>query len=338
MKVLLPIRSMLDKSLRIYAVCACVVYAITAVRAQIDAQFSQYSEVPAYYNPAASGATEWLRVRGGTRMQWVGIKNAPRTIAMTADMPLKLFKKNFGVGLVLHQENIGLYRTMNMGLQASFHFKLLGGVMAPGIQLGFIDQTFKGSEIYIPSDDDYHEENDDAIPRNDLRGNTFDMGFGVWYTHRLFWASVSMQHFTSPAITLSNEQSSGSTEQHDFEFTAGRTLYFMAGSNIPIKNTLFEVMPSVFVKSDFTFTVAELTAKVRYNKFLTFGVGYRYKDALIGIIAADYRNFYLGYSYDYPTSDIARASRGSHEIFIGYRVKINKGDKNRHRHKNIRIM
>ncbi|MDE7125696.1 MAG: PorP/SprF family type IX secretion system membrane protein [Muribaculaceae bacterium] len=321
-----------------YAILSFLILVSVDAHGQIDAQFSQYYEVPAYYNPAASGATEYLRVRGGTRMQWVGIKNAPRTIAMTADMPLRLFKKNFGVGLVLHQENIGLYRTMNMGVQASFRFKLLGGELAPGIQIGFIDQTFKGSEVYIPDDDDYHEDNDDAIPRNDLKGHTFDMGFGLWYTHKWFWLSASMQHFSSPSITLSDEQSSGSTAQQDFEFTAGRALYFMAGSNIPVKNTLFEVMPSVFVKSDFTFTVAEFTARVRYNKFLTVGVGYRYKDAIIAMLAADYRNFYLGYSYDYSTSDIARVSSGSHEIFIGYRVKINKGEKNRHRHKNIRIM
>ncbi len=271
-------------------------------------------------------------------MQWVGIDNAPRTIVMVADMPLRLFKKNFGVGVLLNQENIGLYRTMNMGVQLSYRFKLFGGELTPGVQIGFLDQTFKGTDVYIPSDDDYHEDNDDAIPRRDLRGHAMDLGAGVWYNHKWFWASLSMQHLTSPAITLSSEESSGSSEQYDFEFNAGRTLYFMAGSNIPIKNTLFEVMPSVFVKSDFTFTTAELTARVRYNKFLTFGVGYRYKDALIATLAADYRNFFIGYSYDYSTSDIAKASSGSHEIFIGYRVKLNKGEKNRHRHKNIRIM
>lgn len=328
----------LTRIIRILAVAAALLAGAAAARAQMDAQFSQYYEVPAYYNPAAAGVTDYLRVRGGTRIQWVGIENAPRTIAMTADMPLKLFKKKFGVGLVMNQENIGLYRTMNLGVQLSMRFKLFGGELAPGIQFGFIDQSFKGSDVFIPGDDDYHEDNDDAIPREDIRGHAFDFSAGLWYTHKWFWASVSMSHLTSPAITLSSQQSSGSTEQKDFEFTAGRTFYFMAGSNIKIKNTLFEVMPSVMIKSDFTFTTSELTAIVRYNKFLSVGVGYRYKDAIIGTVAADYRNFYLGYSYDYPTGAIAGASKGSHEIFVGYRVKLNKGDKNRHRHKNIRIM
>lgn len=97
-------------------------------------------------------------------------------------------------------------------------------------------------------------------------------------------------------------------------------------------------MPSMMVKTDFTFTTAEITARLRYNRFLTAGIGYRNKDALILTLGAEYRDFFIGYAYDYPVSDIAKASKGSHEIFAGYRHKLDFGDKNRHRHKNIRIM
>ena len=34
-------------------------------KAQTDAQFSQYFEVPAYYNTAAIGTTDLLKIRGG---------------------------------------------------------------------------------------------------------------------------------------------------------------------------------------------------------------------------------------------------------------------------------
>ena len=111
----------------------------------------------------------------------------------------------------------------------------------------------------------------------------------------------------------------------------------MAGSNIPIKNTLFEVMPSVMVKSDFQFWQAEATARVRYNKFLSLGVGYRYKDAISVMAGAEFKNFFFGYSYDYTTSDM-RTSGGSHEVFVQYNVKLDMGEKNRNSHKSIRIM
>ena len=112
----------------------------------------------------------------------------------------------------------------------------------------------------------------------------------------------------------------------------------MAGSNIPVKNTLFEVIPSVLVKSDFTFTTAEITGRVRWRKFLSLGVGYRYDDAVSLVLGAELKNFYIGYSYDYPTSAISKASSGSHEIFAGYSLKLDLSDKNKNKHKSIRIM
>lgn len=112
----------------------------------------------------------------------------------------------------------------------------------------------------------------------------------------------------------------------------------MAGGNIPVKNTLFEVMPSVIVRSDFTFTNWEVTGRVRYRKFLTAGVGYRYNDAVTLLLGAEFKGITFCYSYDYATSAIAKASSGSHELFVGYSLKLDFSEKNRHRHKSIRII
>jgi type IX secretion system PorP/SprF family membrane protein len=189
----------------------------------------------------------------------------------------------------------------------------------------------------LPDDDDYHQGSDDGVPTRDLHGTAFDLGAGLWYVHKYFWAGASCTHITSPTVTLSNDNGDSSTDLN-YEFQAGRVAYFMAGGNIPVKNTLFEVMPSVLVKSDFSFTTAEVTARARYNKFLSFGVGYRWNDAVTATIAAEIKGFYIGYSYDYPISDIAKASSGSHEIIAGYRLKLDLGDKNKNKHKSIRIM
>ena len=112
----------------------------------------------------------------------------------------------------------------------------------------------------------------------------------------------------------------------------------MAGSNIPVKNTLFEVIPSVIVRSDFTDTDFELTGRARYNKLFPAGLGYRYNDALSVMLGAEIKGFFIGYSYDYHLSDISKASSGSHELVAGYNLKLDFSEKNRHKHKSIRIM
>lgn len=305
--------------------------------AQSDAQFSQYYEVKSYYNPGAIGTEDMLRIRGGGRLQWIGIDNAPKSFAGTAEMPVKLLGKRFAVGLLMQQESLGLYKNLTVGAQAGYRLKLFKGYLTAGVQIGFINQTFKGSEVYIPDDDDYHQGTDEAIPQQDLTGNALDLGLGIYYTRANWWAGLSCTHINQPSVSFNSESGEGGTEKN-YEFQVGRTLYFMTGCNIPIKNTLFEVMPSLLVKSDLTFTTGELTGRLRYNRFLTAGVGYRYKDAVTVSVAAEIKGFYVGYAYDYPVSDIAKASSGSHEIFAGYSLKLDFSDKNKNKHKSIRIM
>ncbi|MDE5983568.1 MAG: type IX secretion system membrane protein PorP/SprF [Duncaniella sp.] len=98
------------------------------------------------------------------------------------------------------------------------------------------------------------------------------------------------------------------------------------------------MIPSFLIKSDFTFTGFDVTCRVRYNKFLTAGIGYRYNDAVSAMLSAEIKGFFIGYSYDYPTTEIAKASSGSHEIVAGYRLKLDFSEKNRNKHKSIRIM
>lgn len=325
---------------RFVAAVLLAVFPICA-HAQTDAQLSQYYTAPTLFNPAAVGQTDLLRIRGGARLQWVGIDNAPQSFLGAADMPVKLGGKRIGVGLVLNQESAGLFKSLSMGAQAGYKFKKFGGVWTVAIQGGFYDQSFKGSEVYLPDDDDYHQGTDDAIPTTDIHGTAFDLAAGLWYEHPKFYAGISCTHLTSPQITLNSEDGSGGSEtsgERKFQYQAGRTLYFTAGCNIAIKNTLFEIMPSVLVKSDFTFTAAEATARLRYRKFLTAGVGYRWNDAVILTLGAEFKNFNIGYSYDYATSAIHSASSGSHEIFVGYSMKLDLSDKNRHRHKSVRLM
>lgn len=324
-------------ALKLCCIAVVILAGISRANAQSDAQLTQYYIAPTYYNPAAVGQTDYLKLRGGARLQWVGIHGAPQSFLITADSPFNLLGKRVGAGVVLFQESIGLYRTMNLDAQVGYKFKKWGGEFTVGLTIGMYDQSFKGSEVFIPDDDDYHQGTDDGIPTQDLHGTAFDLGAGIWYNHKYFWAGISATHLTSPSIKLNTDAGDASSNR-DYEFNVGRTLYFMAGSNIPIKNTLFEVMPSVLVKSDFTFTTGELTARLRYNKFLQFGVGYRFDDAVMAMVGAEFKNFYIGYSFDYPLSALAGASYGSHEIFVGYQLKLNLGDKNRNRHKAIRIM
>lgn len=324
-------------STKINSLIFVVILALLAplcVKAQVDVQYTQYWAAPAYYNPSAVGNTDFIHVTGGSRLQWVGIHHAPMSFIALGDMPFKFLNKRWGVGVVAQQESLGLYKSVNAGAQLAFKRNMFKGVLSIGVQVGLLNESFDGTKTIIPSDDNAHNTTDDAIPTNTVSGNSLDLAAGIFYTHKLFWVGISATHLTQPTVSLKSDQN----EEDIYEFNAGRVYYFMAGGNIPIKNTLFELQPSVFVKTDTKFFQAEATARVRYNKFLSGGVGYRYKDAVSAMIGAEYKNFFLGYAYDYPISNISKATNGSHEVFVTYNVKLNMNDKNKNKHKSIRIM
>lgn len=98
------------------------------------------------------------------------------------------------------------------------------------------------------------------------------------------------------------------------------------------------MQPALLVATDFSAFSANISMNATYNKFITFGLGYRWDDAISLTVGAYYKNFFLGYAFDYPTSAISKASSGSHEIVAGYQIKLDLSGKNKNKHRSIRIM
>ncbi len=338
----------MDKSvyiLRVWAISAvCVLAAMIplSIYGQSDPLYSQAWALPTLYNPAAVGSTDFLRIRGAARLQWVGIKNAPKSFTGTADIPFKLFERRWGGGVNITQEGIGLFNNTYINGQISGRLKkLFGGELTIGLQVGYFGSSFRGSDVYIPDDDDYHDSNDPSIPNQDVGGGTIDFGIGLQYVHPKFHAGVSVLHPASPKVKLNTKgttSSSSTSDNHEYETYVSRTLYVSAGSNIPIKNTLIELQPDLIVATDFKNLSGVLSLKGWYNKMMFGGIAYRWDDAVSINLGAEFKNFLLGYSYDIPTSKILKASSGSHEITVGYRLKLDFGGKNRNRHRSIRLM
>lgn len=307
------------------------------ISAQNETQLTQYWAMPAYYNPAAAGSTDFMRIRGGAKLQWLGIENAPKSFIGVADSPFRIMGKRIGAGVNVSSESLGLFNNLLLSAQVAYQFKLGKGFLSVGVQPAYYSSKFKGSEVYIPDGDDYHQSGDDAIPTQDLEGHVFDLSAGLRYEHKYFSVGASVQHILDPKVPLSLEGNE-SGDQQDYETSLPRMAYFIVDSNIPVKNTLFVLQPSCLIKTDFSRVSAELTMRSTFNRFITFGVGYRWKEALSAMIGAEFKNFFIGYAFDYPLSAINRASSGSHEIVAGYSLKFDFSGKNKHKHRSIRIM
>lgn len=310
-----------------------VVVAIAAI-GQSDAAFSHAWVGPGYYNPAAAGELNAIHLTLGSRMQWVDFKHAPMTFYLTADMPYKLLGQRMGVGVKAEFERIGLYTNTRIGAQLAYKRKLgKNKMLSVGIQPGVFSQTFRGKEVIMP-EDEAHQGNDEAIPKQDVSGTAFDANVGVFFSHPHYWAGVAVTHVTAPGIELKV-----SRESIDYyEFKVSRGYYFMGGGNIPINNTLFEIQPSALFAMTQNVWTAQIASMLRYNRMLNIGVGYRHKDAVTAMIGVNLKDAYIGYAYDYPISAISKATFGSHEVFVTYNVKLENREKNKNKQKSVRLM
>lgn len=150
------------------------------LQAQNEAQTSLYWATPTLYNPATAGADSALQVTAFDRMQWVGVEGAPQTFFVSVDAPLRIGRKRFGLGASVLNDQAGLFKTTFVSLQLGYSLSLWGGRLALGLQPGFVNQSFSGGEVYIPSGDAW-DSSDPSIPHSDVAGKGFDLGLGVFY-------------------------------------------------------------------------------------------------------------------------------------------------------------
>ena len=267
-------------------------------------------------------------------MQWVDFKNAPMTFYLTADMPYKVMGHRLGLGVKAEFERIGLFTNTRIGAQAAYKRKIgRNNYISIGVQPGIFSQTFRALEVVMPEDEAHHGT-DQAIPKQDVSGTSFDANVGIFFSNPHYWAGVAVTHVTAPHIELKTSRDAPDY----YDFVVNRGYYFMGGGNIPIKNTLFEIQPSAMFATYQKAWTAQVATMLRYNRTLNVGVGYRWKDAATAFLGVNLKDAYIGYAYDYPVSAISKATFGSHEVFVIYNVKLDNREKNKNKQKSVRLM
>ncbi|WP_085537206.1 PorP/SprF family type IX secretion system membrane protein [Massilibacteroides vaginae] len=300
----------------------------TAVQAQYDAQFSQYFMTMGYYNPAFAGTREDLNLLGIHRQQWVGIDGAPKSFFVSADMPLKLGETNHGVGMILFTESIGLFQNTHIAGQYAYKNKLFGGTLSIGLQLGIVNQSFDGSKALPSGKDVTTQVEDPAIPNALVSAVGLDVNAGIYYTRKNFYFGVGAMHVTEPEIML---------QENVYTYIAG-SYNLVSGYNIQLKNPLYELQPSVFLKSDTRTFQADVTGRVVYNKMFNGGLSWRINESIVFLLGASFGNIQVGYAYDFPTTPILKGSHGSHELMLTYKMKLKKTKTGKNKHKSVRIL
>ena len=309
--------------LKTWNILAALILSAASVKAQWDVQFSDYTTLKSFYNPAVSGTDGLLNVAGTFSAQMVGYKGAPTTVFVAADAPLYFLTPRHGAGLSFMTDKIGMFSTTKIGLQYAFNFKL---GKKTRLAIGF--QGAMLSESINPSDVELIDDNDPAFPSSTVSGNRFDMGAGLYFYHPKYFIGVSSQHLLAPTITMGEKN----------EVSIPRAYYLMGGCNIKIKNTLFSLAPSFLVQTDMQSWREDIQCKfcMDYDgKVLYAGFGYSPSISTTFLIGGSFHGIRLGYSYQMYTSGVG-AKNGAHEVVVNYQVDLDLFKKGRNAHKSVR--
>lgn len=290
---------------------------------QWDAQFSQYWQSKTYYNPSFVGGSQNIDVWGTHRMQWVGARGAPKSTILAADMPLSFLGKSHGVGMLFFNEKIGLFSNTTFAGQYAYQFKFKNNKRLNfGLQLAMTDIEFDATDIIVFNETETGED----LPTG-TGDKTFDLSLGVSWVTPLYYVGFSTTHVWEPSFELDENTRS----------FIGRAYYLVGGGNIKLNNSLLNLQPSFLLKSDAITTQLDVTARIEYNEMFNGGVSWRKGDGFVFLLGIKLKNIEGGYSYDLSTSAIGKASNGSHEFFVRYKIPL-KAPKKEGRHKSIRIL
>jgi type IX secretion system PorP/SprF family membrane protein len=310
---------------------------VRTVQAQRDAQFSQYHMALGYYNPATAGVTGNLDVVALYRLQWLGWDNAPKTLFATAGMPFHFLNREHGVGVMVLQDNLSSIKSsMTAGLQYAFLKKAGKGTFRIGVQLGMISLSDDGTKVILPVDSLGNPgTSDGAIPTSKVGSKSFDANLGIYYHTDKWYVGIASMHLLEPQF-----------DDENYSDYIERTYNFVGGYNIRIENTLLELQPSVFMQTNFNTYMVNVTTRAIYARRYSAGLSWRMDEniangsagGLVVMLGAIFGKVEGGYAYDVPLSGMGIRNMGSHELFLKYRMQLNKPKTGKSKHKSVRIL
>ncbi|MDI5895450.1 PorP/SprF family type IX secretion system membrane protein [Flavobacterium algoritolerans] len=280
------------------------------VRAQQDAQFTQYMYNTINVNPAYAGSRQSMSVFALHRTQWVGLDGAP--VTNTASINTPLTNTNMGIGVSIINDKIGPSDESNLAVDFSYsintseEFKLSFGIKASA---NLLNINFDKLNQYDANDYSFENNVDDKFSPN--------IGAGLyWYSEKTYIGLsapnlLETKHFDKYAGIGANSYIA--KERINYYLTAGHV--FDLNYNLKFKPALItKLVQGAPLQVD-------ISANFLFNEKFTLGAAYRWSaavSALVGFQATD--SWFIGYGYDLETTRLANYNSGSHEIFLRFEL------------------
>ena len=219
-----------------------LVFFVHQLKAQQDAQYTQYMYNTISINPAYAGTRGVFSAMALHRSQWVGIDNAPRTQTLTLNTPIGEENK-MGLGVSVVNDRIGPTQESFFGIDFSYTIPTSAeGKISFGVKAGahLLNVDLQGLDIINANDNLFENGIDNRLNPQ--------FGFGAYYHTNNIYLGLSIPN------TLENnhfDESSLSSNSNAVNFLAKERMnYYLISGYVFDLGILRQVETCYFGKDD----------------------------------------------------------------------------------------
>lgn len=309
-----------------------------------DIHFSQFFAMPIFVNPANAGVENDLDIGVIHRTQWKAVSQ-PFTsygVSVSGKAGKKTKKNKLGLGFDTYYDKAGdgSYVSLQAGINLAYNVKISNtSSFSSGIKLSYNQRSINNASFQW-GEQYYGKSYNSTLPTGEQlinlqRVNFTDVAAGFNYRFKkgeknfstnnlkVFDIGVSGFHINSANIALYKDASNG---------LGTRGVVYFQG-NIGLKSTNLSLMPKVFyqIQGKHQELVVGMLVSVRpkvesvvtgfvVSNVFNIGVLYRGKDAIIGVVQYEIKNYVIGLSYDANVSKLVSSTtgKGAYEISLRY--------------------
>ncbi|MFD2791554.1 type IX secretion system membrane protein PorP/SprF [Arenibacter sp. H213] len=279
------------------------------VKAQQDAQYTQYMYNTVSVNPGYTGSRGHISIAALHRSQWVGLEGAPTTQTLNIHSPIGY--RGVGLGVSVVNDKIGptsetyfdgdFSYTIHTSSEGRLSFGLKASAHLLDIRFSELNQDYTNPGKVDPTLE--HDIDNKFSP---------NIGAGVYYRTNKYYVGLSVPRFLQ---TTHFDGQSLSTAQEQMNFYLITGYVFDLNANLKFKPTLLsKVVQGAPLQLDFS-------ANFILNDKFILGAGYRW-DAAVSAMAGFQisSEFLIGIAYDRETTELGQAvfNDGSFEIILRY--------------------
>ncbi|NND78797.1 MAG: type IX secretion system membrane protein PorP/SprF [Maribacter sp.] len=286
-----------------FIVAIMTIFVSMSMVGQKEPQYTQYMYNIGSFNPAYVGTVETPEIAGLYRAQWIDIPGAPRTLRFGVNIPFANEKTGLGFNVVSDQ--LGPFTQTYVDVAYSYQVSVSDNTkLSFGLDVGgsFLNVDFSKGNFEV--------ENEPLLNEQIINKFYPTIGAGTFLYSEDWYVGLSIPNFLTNGI-YNDEVAVLVEDKVQFNFIGGYVFDLSMG---------LKFKPAVMLNYLQGSPVnMNLSTNFLINDVVTLGASYRVDNALSGLAGFQISSaMFVGYSYDYSTTNLAQYNQGSHEIILKF--------------------